>query len=76
MSNSSDADSAPGFEAVTAANDAGWLIVASCTFLIFSVLALVAKLLISRSRSVAPGLYDAFLVAATVREPVLGFVLH
>lgn len=69
MSNISDSDSAPAFNAVTAANHAGWVIVTSCVFLIFSVLAFVAKLFVSRSKSVAPGLYDAFLVTATVREP-------
>lgn len=73
MSDSSDSDSAPAFEVVTAADHAGWLIITSWVFLIFSVFALVAKLIISRFRSAAPGYYDAVLVAATVRGHIAGF---
>jgi len=77
MSSSPEIDNlAPAFSAVTADDHAGWIIITSCVFLIFSFLALFAKLLIAHRRPAAPGFrrYDALLVAAFVCELIAGCI--
>jgi hypothetical protein len=65
---------APAFSAVTDADHAGWVIITCCAFLVFSFLALGAKLLIAQLRPVKPGFlrsYDVVLVVATVCSSLL-----